>query len=303
MIIKLQDILNKDILLELFTIQDFVRWATSCFSISEIWYGHGNNNPWDEAIQLILPTLGLPPYMWHNVFQTRLVTYEKKNIYYKVHMRITQRIPVAYLTNKVWFCGHELYVDKRTLIPRSPIQELINNKFEKIIFHTPKNILDLGTGNGCIAIACSYLYPKANIDAVDISQNAINVTEQNIFLHGLEKKITPICSNLFDNLHQSHYDLIISNPPYINRQEMEYLPKEYLYEPIIGLVSTKKGLDMIYKIIKQSRKFLKKTGIVICEVGNQKKKIQHKYPNIHFEWLKLNNDDVDIFKIHYEQLK
>ncbi|QJC30355.1 50S ribosomal protein L3 N(5)-glutamine methyltransferase [Enterobacteriaceae endosymbiont of Neohaemonia nigricornis] len=299
----LSHVLHKDILNELSTIQDMTRWATTCFNISDIWYGHGNLNPWDEAIQLILPILGLPPYLWNKIYQSKLIYNERKLIYNKVYKRITKHIPVSYLTNKAWFCGHELYIDNRTLIPRSPIAELINNNFNNIIFNKPKYILDLCTGSGCIAIACAYLFPDAHIDAVDISINAINVAEHNIYLHGLEHHITPIYSNLFDNLHIKHYDLIISNPPYIDKKDIKYLPKEYLYEPVIGLVSKNKGLDIIYKIINQSYNFLSTNGILICEVGNKKTKVIKKYMNIDFEWLDITDNNVNIFKLNRNQLK
>ncbi|WP_425482956.1 50S ribosomal protein L3 N(5)-glutamine methyltransferase [Enterobacteriaceae endosymbiont of Donacia tomentosa] len=295
----MKDILTKDVIHEFSSIQDIVRWMTSCFSISNLWYGHGNNNPWDEAIQLTLSLLGLPPYLWDNVYKAKLSIKERELLYTKVCARIHKKIPVAYLTNKVWFCGHELYIDKRVLIPRSPISELINNKFKSILSKNqkPKYILDLCTGSGCIAISCAYLFPNAIIDAVDISIDAINVLEYNIQLHGLEHRVIPICSNLFNKLKKSTYDLIITNPPYVNKDEIRYLPKEYSYEPKIGLLSDDNGMEIINKIISKSFLYLKKNGILICEVGNRMLNVIEKYPTINFQWINIKNGGIGIFKI------
>ncbi|QJC36453.1 50S ribosomal protein L3 N(5)-glutamine methyltransferase [Enterobacteriaceae endosymbiont of Donacia simplex] len=299
MVIKFKYLFNEEIINELLSIQDIVRWITSCFSVSNLWYGHGSNNPWDEALNLVLPLLGLPPYLWNNVRESKLSFKERKLIYQLVLKRIKKRIPVVYLTKKTWFCGHELYIDNRVLIPRSPIAELINNKFKSIIFpyKKPKYILDLCTGSGCIAIACSYLFPNAHIDAVDISLDAINVAEYNIQLHGLEDRITPIYSNLFDKLKKSTYDLIITNPPYVDKKDIKFLPKEYLYEPKIGLFCKNNGIAIIEEIISKSPLYLKKNGILICEVGNKMLNIIEKYPKISFQWIDIKNGGIGIFKL------
>ncbi|QJC36865.1 50S ribosomal protein L3 N(5)-glutamine methyltransferase [Enterobacteriaceae endosymbiont of Donacia vulgaris] len=299
MVIKFKYLFNKEIINEFLSIQDVVRWITSCFNVSNLWYGHGNDNPWDEALNLVLPLLGLPPYLWNDVRASKLSLKERKWIYQLVLKRIKKRIPVVYLTKKTWFCGHELYIDNRVLIPRSPIAELINNKFKSIIlpYKKPKYILDLCTGSGCIAIACAYLYPNAHIDAVDISLDAINVAEYNIQLHGLENRITPICSNLFNKLKKSTYDLIITNPPYVDKQDIKFLPKEYLYEPKIGLFCKNNGIAIIEEIISKSPFYLKKNGILICEVGNKMLDIIEKYPEINFQWINIKNGGIGIFKM------
>lgn len=153
---------------ELHTIQDMLRWSVSRFSAANIWYGHGTDNPWDEAVQLVLPSLYLPLDIPEDMRTARLTSSEKHRIVERVIRRVNERIPVAYLTNKAWFCGHEFYVDERVLVPRSPIGELINNHFEGLIGHQPQHILDMCTGSGCIAIACAYAFPEAEVDAVDI---------------------------------------------------------------------------------------------------------------------------------------
>ncbi|QJC33240.1 50S ribosomal protein L3 N(5)-glutamine methyltransferase [Enterobacteriaceae endosymbiont of Donacia clavipes] len=299
MVIKLNNLLNKEIIYELLSIEDIIRWITSCFNISNLWYGHGNDNPWDEALHLVLSFLGLPPYLWKKIYKAKLTLKERKLIFKLVLKRIKKKIPVVYLTKRTWFCGHELYIDNRVLIPRSPISELINNKFKSIIspYKKPKHILDLCTGSGCIAIACSYLFPDAHIDAVDISLDAINVAEYNIQLHGLENKITPICSNLFEKLEKLTYDLIITNPPYVDKKDINFLPKEYSYEPKISLISDNNGIEIIEKIISQSFYYLKKDGILICEVGDKMADIIKKYPEKFFQWINIKNGGIGIFKI------
>ncbi|VEB56425.1 Protein-N(5)-glutamine methyl transferase PrmBmethylates LSU ribosomal protein L3p [Salmonella enterica subsp. enterica] len=177
---------------ELHTIQDMLRWAVSRFSAANIWYGHGTDNPWDEAVQLVLPSLYLPLDIPEDMRTARLTSSEKHRIVERVIRRINERIPVAYLTNKAWFCGHEFYVDERVLVPRSPIGELINNHFAGLISQQPKYILDMCTGSSCIAIACAYAFPDAEVDAVDISPDALAVAEHNIEEHGLIHHVTPI---------------------------------------------------------------------------------------------------------------
>ncbi|QJC32024.1 50S ribosomal protein L3 N(5)-glutamine methyltransferase [Enterobacteriaceae endosymbiont of Donacia versicolorea] len=299
MVINLHHLLKKEIIYELLSIQDIVRWITSCFNMSNLWYGHGNDNPWDEALNLVLSVLSLPPYLWDKVYNAKLSFKERKLIYKLVLKRIKKKIPVVYLTKKTWFCGHELYIDNRVLIPRSPISELINNKFKYIIpsYKKPRYILDLCTGSGCIAIACAYLFPNSHIDAVDISLDAINVTEYNIQLHGLENRITPICSNLFEKLKKLNYDLIITNPPYVDKKDINFLPKEYSYEPKISLVSDNNGTEIIEKIISQAFSYLKKDGILICEVGDKMINIIEKYPEKCFQWLNIKNGGIGIFKM------
>ena len=165
---------------ELHTLQDMLRWAMSRFNAANIYYGHGTDNAWDEALQLVLPTLFLPLDLPAELYQSRLTSSERHRIVERVLRRITERVPVPYLTNRSWFCGHEFYVDERVLIPRSPIGELINNHFAGLLDAEPETILDLCTGSGCIAIACAYEFPDAEVDAADISADVLEVTEMNI---------------------------------------------------------------------------------------------------------------------------
>lgn len=272
------------------------------FLKSDIFYGHGTDNAWDEALYLILPILGLSINISKKKLNSYISVKKNKIIQKLINKRIYKRIPVSYLTNKSWFCNHEFYVDKRVLIPRSPIAEIIKNKFSSLINYQPYRILDMCTGSGCIAISCSYVFPKAKIDASDFSIKALAVAKKNILLHKLENKIFLLHSNLFNSINNK-YDLIIANPPYVYIKDIKKLPKEYLYEPIIGLNGgDNKGLNIVYKIISCAKKYLTNKGILVCEVGKNMSFLKKKYNNIPFKWLKLNNGGEGIFVLSKSQI-
>ncbi|WP_367680194.1 50S ribosomal protein L3 N(5)-glutamine methyltransferase [Candidatus Fukatsuia anoeciicola] len=289
---------------ELYTILDMLRWAVSCFNTTNLYYGHGTNNPWDEALRLVLPSLYLPVDMPIDVLShANLILDERQLVVKRIKYRVEKRIPVAYLTNKAWFCRHEYYVDQRVLIPRSPIGELIDKHFDGFLVSTPKYILDICTGSGCIAIACAYIFEQAEIDAVDISEEVLAVTEYNIQQHEVEQRVTPICSDLFNNLLPMQYDLIITNPPYVDIKDISNLPPEFSYEPKLGLVAGDNGLKLINRILACAPSFLQDDGILICEVGNTMEKLIERYPNIPFNWLKFNRGGDGVFMLTNQQLK
>ncbi|KHT12985.1 SAM-dependent methyltransferase [Pectobacterium brasiliense] len=287
---------------ELHTIQDMLRWAVSRFNAANVYYGHGTDNPWDEAIQLVLPSLYLPLDIPEDMYTSRLITSERQRIVERVIRRVNERIPVAYLTNKAWFCGLEFYVDERVLVPRSPIGELINNYFDEQLPKTPNHILDLCTGSGCIAIACAQAFPEAEVDAVDISSEALAVTEQNIQQHGLEYRVTPIRSDLFRDLPAIRYDLIVTNPPYVDEEDMSDLPQEFRFEPELGLVAGNDGLDLVRRILACAPDYLSDDGVLICEVGNSMVHLIDQYPDIPFTWLEFDNGGDGVFMLTQSQL-
>lgn len=287
---------------ELQTIQDMLRWSVSRFSAANIWYGHGTDNPWDEAVQLVLPSLYLPLDIPEDMRTARLTSSEKHRIVERVIRRVNERIPVAYLTNKAWFCGHEFYVDERVLVPRSPIGELINNKFAGLISKQPQHILDMCTGSGCIAIACAYAFPEAEVDAVDISPDALAVAEQNIEEHGLIHNVIPIRSDLFRDLPKVQYDLIVTNPPYVDAEDMSDLPNEYRHEPELGLASGTDGLKLTRRILGNAADYLADDGVLICEVGNSMVHLMEQYPDVPFTWLEFDNGGDGVFMLTKEQL-
>jgi len=210
------DNINVDEVIDEFrTLNDMLRWAVSRFNAAGLFYGHGTDNSWDEAIQLLLPALDLPPVIDSDLRQSRLTRTERSHLAGLVQQRIEQRVPAPYLTNKSWFAGMEFYVDERVLIPRSPIAELIHKRFAPWLQHEPTRIMDLCTGSGCIAIAMAHTFPAAEVDALDLSDDALAVCEMNIEMHGMLGQVIPICSDLFDALPVGDkYDLIVSNPPY-----------------------------------------------------------------------------------------
>ncbi|CAG9415676.1 50S ribosomal protein L3 N(5)-glutamine methyltransferase [Providencia alcalifaciens] len=287
---------------ELHTIQDILRWTMSRFNAANIYYGHGTDNPWDEALQLVLPSLYLPMDLPDELLTSRLTPTERHRIIERVLRRINERIPVAYLTNSSWFCGHEFYVDERVLIPRSPIGELINNHFVGLLSDEPQTILDLCTGSGCIAIACAYEFPEAEVDAVDISTDVLAVTEQNIANHGLEHRVITIRSDLFRDMPEVKYDLIVTNPPYVDAEDMDDLPQEFRVEPELALAAGSDGLKLVRRILANAPRFLNEDGILVCEVGNSMVHLIEQYPDIPFIWLDFEFGGDGVFMLTREQL-
>ncbi|MFB6434589.1 MAG: 50S ribosomal protein L3 N(5)-glutamine methyltransferase [Candidatus Malihini olakiniferum] len=287
---------------DLHTLQDMLRWAVSRFNSAEIYYGHGTDNPWDEALQLVLPTVHLPMDFPVDMYGSRLTLSERQRIVERVIRRVNERLPVAYITNKAWFCGLEFFVNEDVLVPCSPIGELISQQFAGLIANKPQRILDLCTGSGCIAIACAHSFPEAEVDAVDLSIDALAVADFNIQQHGLEQHITPILSDLFRALPPLQYDVIVTNPPYVDAEDMADLPKEFLHEPKFGLAAGNDGLDLVRRILACAPDYLNEQGILICEVGNSMVNLMEQYPDIPFTWLKFNHGGDGVFVMKKDQL-
>ena len=287
---------------ELHSIQDFLRWTYSVFNRADIYYGHGYDNAWDESLQLVLGGLQLPLDLPTELFQSRLTPSEKKTLVQLVLARIQQRVPVAYLTHSAWFCGHEFYVDERTIIPRSPISALIQDRFEGLLDAVPQRILDLCTGSGCIAIACAYAFPEAEVDAVDLSFDALNVAEINIERHQLAHRVFPIQSDLFANIAGQKYDLIVTNPPYVDEEDLAEMPEEFHFEPEPALGSGMDGLDITKQILKLAPNYLTENGLLVCEVGNSIVSLIEQYPEVPFKWVELKNGGLGVFALRYKEL-
>ncbi|PXA74600.1 MULTISPECIES: 50S ribosomal protein L3 N(5)-glutamine methyltransferase [Vibrio] len=287
---------------ELHTLQDMIRWTVSRFNAAQLFYGHGTDNAWDEAVQLILPTLYLPIDVPPHVLNSRLTGSERLRVVERVIKRINERTPIAYLTNKAWFCGLEFFVDERVLVPRSPIGELIQAQFAPWLLDEPTRIMDLCTGSGCIAIACAYAFPEAEVDAIDISADALQVAEQNIQDHGLEQQVFPIRSDLFRDLPKEQYDIIVTNPPYVDQEDMNSLPDEFKHEPELGLAAGTDGLKLARRILANAPHYLTDNGILVCEVGNSMIHLVDQYPNIPFTWLEFENGGHGVFLLTKQQL-
>ena len=287
---------------ELHTLQDMLRWTVSRFNAAGLFYGHGTDNAWDEAVQLVLPTVYLPLDVPPEVRNSRLTSSERHRIVERVMRRINDRTPVSYLTNVAYFCGMEFFVDERVLVPRSPIGELIENRFEPFLQQEPTRIMDLCTGSGCIGIACAHMFPEAEVDIVDISVDALAVAEQNITDHGLEQQVIPLRSDLLRDIPKDKYDLIVTNPPYVDQEDMDSLPEEFRHEPELGLAAGSDGLKLVRRILANASDYLKDDGILICEVGNSMIHMEEQYPHIPFMWLEFANGGHGVFMLTREQL-
>ncbi|MBN7827445.1 50S ribosomal protein L3 N(5)-glutamine methyltransferase [Bowmanella dokdonensis] len=287
---------------ELHTLLDWLRWTASRFNEAELYFGHGTDNAWDEAVSLVLHVLHLPHQDPMPLFAARLTSTEKQQVLELVTRRVKDRVPLAYLTHQAWFCGLPFYVDERVLVPRSPFAELINSRFEPWLGFEPENILDMCTGSACIAIACAYAWPDAQVDAVDISAEALQVAEINIQEHGLNEQVFPILSDGYGALKGQRYDLIIANPPYVDEEDMADLPEEFHHEPELGLAAGHDGLDLVHRLLRDAPDHLSEKGWLFVEVGNSMVHMQARYPTLPLSWIDFERGGLGVFAISRRQL-
>jgi ribosomal protein L3 glutamine methyltransferase len=268
-----------------------------------LYFGHGTDNARDEAAALIWHALRLPSQPDAARLSRPLTPQEAARIEALLERRIAERIPAVYLTRRCWFAGLPMYVDERVLIPRSPIAELIERRFEPWIdAGRVRRILDLGTGSGCIAIACARAFPKARVDATDISREALAVAQRNIRHHRLQRRVRALQSDHFAALGRASYDIIVSNPPYVGRRELRGLPAEYRHEPRQALAAGADGLDSVRIILRKSAAHLKPGGILIVEVGNTERALRRAFPKAPFIWLSFERGGGGVFALPREQL-
>ena len=288
---------------QLCTINDFVRFATSQFEQAVLFYGHGTDNAWDEALYLVLGTLNLTPQHYANVANCRLLSDERETILSHINIRITERMPVAYILEQARFAGLTFYVDKRVLIPRSPIAELIGHQFSSLLdYDSVKTIADVGTGSGCIACALSYAFPLSHVDAFDISKQALEVAKKNCQLHDLTDRITLYHSDLLDAAKTASYDLIVANPPYVALEVVRDLPPEYQHEPVLGLAAGEDGLTYVLTLLANAGKHLNPAGILVVEVGESAPALIARFTDIPFLWLDFEYGGDGVFSLTAEQL-
>jgi len=283
----------------------WVQWGVDYFEQHQIYFGHGTENALDEAAWLVLHALEMPFDVALNEVPRPLATEQRQAIYRLFEARVTTRKPLAYLINEAWFCGLKFYVDERVLVPRSPIGELIVNGFapwwpaDRPVIR----VLDIGTGSGCIAIACRYAFPDASVDAVDISSDALAVAKKNIELHQCEGRVNAIESDLFGALEGRQYDIIVSNPPYVDAEDIASMPDEFRHEPQIGLAAGDDGLDFAIRILQAAPRYLGDDGILIVEVGNSEAALAERFPTVPFMWLAFEYGGHGVFLLTAAELK
>lgn len=294
---------TREIANDLVTIRDFVRWGTSQFNAAELSFVQGMPSAIDEAVYLCLSALHLPPDFSIEYFDCVLTMEERLHVLGLFQQRVEQHKPAAYITNEAWFAGLSFYVDKRVLIPRSPISELIQQQFSPWIApEQVNNVLDLCTGSACIAITCAYAFEQAEVDASDIFADALAVAEINRQNHGLEQRLKLIESNLFESIPEKRYDIIVSNPPYVTEQEMSQLAKEFDFEPASALAAGKTGMDIVLPMLIQAVDYLSENGILVVEVGYSQRELEQLLPEVSFFWVEFEYGGDGVFVLTAEQV-
>ncbi|MGF1547937.1 MAG: 50S ribosomal protein L3 N(5)-glutamine methyltransferase [Thiotrichales bacterium] len=289
---------------ELRTLRDCIRWGASRFAEAGLSYGHGTDNAIDEAAYLVLNALALPPDLNGIYHNCRLTRGEREAVIERLVERIETRKPGAYLTGEAWFMGLRFHVNEAVLIPRSPIAELIERRFEPWVQpDLAAQILDLCTGSGCIGIACAYAFPDATITLSDVSEAALAVARENIALHHLEDRVSALRSDVFDTLPPQRYDLIVANPPYVNAPDMAALSEEFRHEPELGLAAGADGLDIVRRILGDASRYLTPDGILVVEVGNSAEALVEAYPELPFLWLEFERGGHGVFLLTAESLR
>ncbi|SPT68410.1 50S ribosomal protein L3 glutamine methyltransferase [Anaerobiospirillum thomasii] len=290
---------------ELMTVQDAVRYIVSCFSSHQIYVGHGTESYWDEALEIVQAVMHLQPPCDESTLSSALTLKERELIAKIVQCRIFSRVPTPYLTHRAFFCNHEFYVDRRVIVPRSPIAELIESGFDPYVDRIPERVLDMCTGSGCIAIAIAlHFNGECEVDAVDLSEEALDVCRLNIEGYELESVVTPIQSDLFENLPEGDkYDLIVANPPYVDLEDLESMPPEYHQEPSLALGSGDDGLDCARIILARAADYLTDDGILVMEVGNSEVHLIKAFPQVPFHFIDLKKGGCGVFVLTCDQLK
>lgn len=289
---------------ELVTIRDLIRYATSQFNRAGLYFGHGSNDAYDEAVYLVLHTLHLPIDRLEPFFDACIPCDERAEVLEIISRRVAERIPAAYLTHEAWLGDFRFYVDERVIVPRSFCFELLREGLSPWIQEpeAATHVLDLCTGSGCLAILLAHYFPNAQVDAIDLSADALEVAHRNVADYSLEDVIRLIQSDLFKELGDERYDLILSNPPYVTEESMQMLPNEYLHEPHMALAGGNDGMDIVRRIIAGARQHLKPEGILVVEVGHNRTEVEAAFPQLEFVWLTNASEEEKVFLLRYDQL-
>ena len=286
------------------SVRDAIVWAEKLLAGVDVYFGHGTDNALDEAAWLVSAAIAVPPAELAKHHRRPIAAAARARLKELVEQRIATRKPAAYLLNEAWFAGLRFYVDERVIVPRSLTGEFIRQGFALWVDATRvRKILDLCTGSGCMAIACAVAFPSAQVDAADISNDALAVARINVDTHGLGDRVRLLQADLFSNLAGNRYDVIITNPPYVGRAEMKTLPQEYRHEPKLALESGASGLDAITRILRDGADHLEPDGVLIAEVGNSNEALQEKFPDMPFRWLTTRHGDDSVFLLTAKQLR
>ncbi|HTV51827.1 MAG TPA: 50S ribosomal protein L3 N(5)-glutamine methyltransferase [Steroidobacteraceae bacterium] len=284
------------------TLGELIARAARRLSRAHLHFGHGTDNAWDEAAALVLHALGLPP--GRIPARRRVGAAKERRALALIERRIRERIPAPYLTGRTWFAGIEIGVDRRVLIPRSAIAELIERGFGPWIDPARvRRVLDLGTGSGCIALACARALPRARVDATDVSEQALGVARANVRRLGCERRVRLVRASHFRGLAGRRYDIIVSNPPYVGARELARLPPEYRHEPRLALAAGRLGLDSVRVILRGAARHLRPRGILVVEVGNTERAVRRAFPRVPFTWLSFERGGGGVFLLTAEQLQ
>jgi len=288
----------------LITVRDWLRFAVSRFNEAKLFFGHGSDNAFDEAAYLILHTLHLPLDRLEPFLDASLTHGESEEVQAVIERRVRDRIPAAYLTNEAWLGEHRFYVDERVIVPRSFIAELLNEQLAPWVEEADAvtRALDLCTGSGCLAILAALAFPNSEVDAVDLSADALEVAAKNVADYGLTDRVQLIESDLFAALDGRSYDVILSNPPYVNAESVAALPPEYQAEPALALGSGEDGLDATRQILAAAKAHLKPGGLLVVEIGHNRDVLEASYPNLPFTWLDTEGGDQFVFMLRREDL-
>jgi ribosomal protein L3 glutamine methyltransferase len=289
---------------ELETVRDWIRYAVSHFNAAGVFFGHGLTDAYDEASYLVLHALSLPSDRIETFLDSRVTQAERSDLLQLIERRVQQRVPAAYLTHEAWLGGFRFYVDERVIIPRSFIAELLPDGLAPWIpdVGAVQSSLDLCTGSGCLAILLAHHYPNADVDATDISPDALTVAQRNVAEHGLQDRINLIRSDLLSNLTEKTYDLIICNPPYVTTMAMEELPAEYRHEPAVALAGGDDGLDAVRIVLDKAPQFLAPEGLLVIEVGHNRTAVEKAFSRVPFTWLTTGGGDNSVLMIRREEL-
>ncbi len=289
---------------ELRTVRDMMRFAVSRFTEAGLFFGHGSDNAWDESAYLLLHTLNLPLDRLEPFMDARLTSDERALVLKIIRRRISERLPAAYLTNEAWLGEHRFYVDRRVIVPRSHIAELLREQLTPWIDDpwAVQSALDLCTGSGCLAILAALAFPESTVDAIDISPDALAVARRNVGDYGLESRVNLIESDAFAAVPGKRYDVIISNPPYVNAESMANLPEEFLREPVLALASGEDGLDFTRILLREAGDHLNPGGLLVVEIGNNRDELEQAFPDTPFTWLDTAAGDGFVFMLRKEEL-